>query len=1021
MLSSRATEAAGSTGDARLRARSRRTYRSWWLWLRPHRLAIVASLVLGVAVSAALTWVARGWEGAALEAALARQAQERVELLRSKTQRSLEALHSIAALYGTRGVMTRDEFHTFCGGALARQPELFALGWSPRVARGERQAYEMAARREGWPRFEFSEIDSAGRTVRAPERDEYFPVYFIEPGIRNGGAIGFDLESSALRERALASARDSGAATATPPLRLVQETAGRSGFVVYLPVFRGPHETLAQRRENLAGYASAVFRIDDLLDSAMGELTRQGYRVRVVEDGERGKTIYGGTDPKAKAVSVSSARGLATMGVAGTTWKIELRPPEAITVQSRGQSRTILLAGIGLTLLLTGYLYSGLRRTVLIERRVVQRTAQLSAQVIERKRAEEAARLAEAQYRGIFENASEGMFQSTPDGHYLRANHSLAVIYGYESPQRLMSDLADIAFQLYVDPSRRDQFIQQVQRDGSISEFESQVYRKDGAVIWISENAHAVRSASGAVVYYEGTVIEVTARKLAAENQRRAHEELEERVRERTGELALYNQALKAEVAVRKKAEAEAAAANQAKSRFLANMSHEIRTPMNAILGYAQILQRDRTLHEAQRDAMKTILSSGNHLLALIDDILDLSKIEAGHVEVSAVDFDLGRLMEETVAMFRHRCEQKGITLRLERTGAAGVRGDEGKLRQVLINLVGNAVKFTDAGSVTLRAEPKEPDEFHFEVVDTGPGIAAEARAAIFDAFQQASAGIRSGGTGLGLAICRQYVELMGGSLGLESTPGAGSRFFLTLPLPVAEGAVAATPDDGRQQSLITQVRARGLRALVVDDVAENRSVLEQLLSGAGCEVEVACSGEKAMECLAARTPDVAFIDIMMPGMDGVATAGRIVERLGAGTVRLIATTASAFAHERRRYVAAGFDDVIAKPIRCERIYDCLADLLTMETADVTNAAADEEALVLELPATLRSQLAMAAELCSITDLKRCVAEVEAVGPASAMLARRLKRLVRAYDLPGVQRLMGCGGGSAAVGAEVAS
>jgi PAS domain S-box-containing protein len=726
--------------------------------------------------------------------------------------------------------------------------------------------------------------------------------------------------------------------------------------------------------------------------------------VRVAEDGRRGPEIYARGET---GQAMSGASGAAAFELAGAKWRLELRPTQAIAAQSRGQSRTILLAGIGLTLLLAGYLYSGIRRTEVIERRVVQRTAQLSAQVAERKRAEEAARVAEAQYRGIFDNASEGMFRTTLDGHYVMANRALAHIYGYESPERLMSDLADIAFRLYVDPARRDQFIQQVQRDGGIAEFESQVYRRDGRVIWISENAHAVRDAGGAVMYYEGTVIDVTARRAAAETQRREHEELEERVRERTRELALYNGALKAEVAVRKKAEAAAAAANHAKSRFLANMSHEIRTPMNAILGYAQILHRDRSLRDGQREAMRTILSSGNHLLALIDDILDLSKIEAGHVTVATADFDLGRLVDDTAAMFRHKCRQKAIGLHVEAVTPGTVRGDEGKLRQVLINLLGNAVKFTDAGGVTLRVTPGASDNaYHFVVADTGPGIPPDAQLGVFEAFQQASAGIQRGGTGLGLAISRQYVELMGGRLDLESSPGVGSRFSFELEL-----AAAASPADGDEgagdarQRVGELVRRRGVRALVVDDVPANRGVLAEILAAAGCDVETADSGEAALERVRHGAPDVAFVDVMMPGIDGLETARRMIGHIGAGTTRLVATTASVFAHERARYAAAGFDDVIAKPIRCERVYACLEALLGPDAAgddDATDAGGDLESL----PGHLRRRLASAAELCSITDLKQCVAEIEATAVKAGPLVRKIKRSIAAYDLPAVQKLL---------------
>jgi PAS domain S-box-containing protein len=980
--------------------------------IRPHPLAIFATLVLGAVCSIILYVCVHHWEQRALEATLTRQAEERVELLRSKTLRSMEVLHSITALYATQEEVSRAEFRTFCGGALERQPELYALGWSPRVNREQRQTYESAARQDGPASFEFTELDSSGRCVRAGDRAEYFPVYFIEPGFRNGGAVGFDLNSSQVRARTLGLARDTNSAAATPPLRLLQEAGDETGFIVYLPFYRGESGSVEQRRKNLNGFASAVFRMNDLVDSAVADLARMGYHVRMIDEWGGGQTIYNRAPAGKSAGPAADVRGMAYLNLAAMQWRLELEPTAAVAAQAHGQSRIILATGLGLTLLLCAYLYSGLRRTVVIERRVVTRTAQLSAEVLERQRAEEAARVAEARYRGIFENATEGIFQSTPDGHYISANVALARIYGYDSAENLISDLANIAFQLYVDPSRRDQFIQQVQRDGTISRFESQVHQRDGKVIWISENARAVRGADKAVLYYEGTVIDITSRKLAEEIQRRAREELEERVRERTAELALYNEALTTEVAVRKKAEAEAAAANDAKSRFLANMSHEIRTPMNAILGYAQILQRDPSLREGQRDAMETILSSGGHLLALIDDILDLSKIEAGHVEVTPVDFDLGRMVDEIVAMFRHRCDEKGVSLRLKRPVGKqwGVRGDQGKLRQALINLIGNAVKFTDAGSIEVKMVRGDDDAVSFEVSDTGPGIAPGAQARVFEPFQQASAGIHHGGTGLGLAITRQYVELMGGRLKLVSSPGAGSRFSFTLWLPEGEAGDSILEED--DLTFADSAPGLGVRALVVDDVAENRAVLANVLKTAGCEVETAAGCEEALERVAERHPDVAFIDIMMPGIDGLETARRIIERLGGAATRLIATSASAFAHDQRRYREAGFHDFVAKPIRFERVYQCLSGLMSSKTERQKTGEADKNVCpteveeVAQLPEALRLRLTEAAEVCSITGVKECIVQLESCEFPPRSLVRKLKRCVRQYDLAGVQRLL---------------
>ena len=558
---------------------------------------------------------------------------------------------------------------------------------------------------------------------------------------------------------------------------------------------------------------------------------------------------------------------------------MQLRPTEQFVAAHRTlHSDLIFGTSLGITLLLCVCVAGGLMQTARVERRVLDRTAELSREIADRKRAEEAARIAEAKFRSIVENTVEGIFQTSLDGHYLSANAALARIYAYDSPEELIECLPNIADQLYVQPGRRNDFTRLVQREGVVSGFESQVRRHDGTVIWISENARAVRGPSSEVLYYEGTVIDITARKVAEESLRRARAELETRVQERTAELALSNEKLQDEIAVRQRAQDEAAGANAAKSDFLARMSHEIRTPMNAILGYAQILQRDSTLAKKHLDCIDTVMASGKHLLELIDDVLDLAKIEAGHVELELSDFNLGLMIQGVLNMFRARCSQRRIQLRAEIADSALtiVRGDERKLRQVLVNLIGNAVKFTDEGSVTLRARREQKDLYRFEVIDTGAGIAAESMPLVFEPFRQTVTGRSRGGTGLGLPIARQHVEVMGGELSVVSTPGRGSRFYFAIRLAASTRSAAAMESGMRwnDDSLRLAPDSR-VRALVVDDLEENRTVLAELLRGIGCEVTTAASGEQALAIAAVESFDVALIDILMPGVDGIETATR--------------------------------------------------------------------------------------------------------------------------------------------------
>jgi len=451
-----------------------------------------------------------------------------------------------------------------------------------------------------------------------------------------------------------------------------------------------------------------------------------------------------------------------------------------------------------------------------------------------------------------------------------------------------------------------------------------------------------------------------------------------------------------------------AEAANRAKSVFLANMSHEIRTPMNAILGYAQILRDQPTLSADQRRAVETIQSSGDHLLGLINEVLDLSKIEAGRMELQPSDFDLRELTQGLSTLFQLRCQQKGLEWRVELEGEAWqVRGDESKLRQVLINLLGNAVKFTDAGTVALEVREAAESRFYFAVRDTGPGIAPGQQAAIFEPFHQAAPDTHKGGTGLGLSIARRHVELMGGQLQLDSAPGGGARFFFDLTLPRSQGGRAAAPEE-YYRDVVRLAPGRPVRVLIVDDVATNREILAQLLARIGAEVDLAEGGEEALAQARANRPDLVFSDIRMPGMDGVEVLRRL--RREHPLLPIVAVSASVMEHERLYYLSAGFDDFIDKPFRTERVYACLAQVLGVayEYAQPLPGKADAAtpAGQLVLPAALYARLREAVELHSVTEVKAYLDQVDALGPEGQQLALALRDLVQRYDLEEMMRIL---------------
>ena len=492
----------------------------------------------------------------------------------------------------------------------------------------------------------------------------------------------------------------------------------------------------------------------------------------------------------------------------------------------------------------------------------------------------------------------------------------------------------------------------------------------------------------------------------AEERQHQLEDEVGERKRAEEAMRQSKDEAEKAQ------AEAEAArsaaeAANRAKSQFLANMSHEIRTPMNAILGYAQLLQRDAALSQDQRQSVETIEKSGDHLLRLINDVLDLSKIEAGRLELTPADFDLHKLLQSLATMFALRCEQQRLGWQL--TGVSDeplpVHGDEAKLSQILINLLGNAVKFTKAGEVALHFTAQDENRYHFEVADTGPGIDPKEQHTLFAAFEQGLAGHDQGGTGLGLSITSSLLDLMDATLELDSAKGEGARFSFTLTLPPAQGALPQTQNADWSQA--RQLKAGyTIRALVVDDVRENRDVLSSLLRAIGVEVQLAESGEAALAALQQQMPDIIFMDIRMPGLDGMETTQRLWRQWGQDATKIVAISASVLDHERRGYLEAGFDAFIDKPFRTARIYGCLADLLGVEFDYAEVVPVDAKAALdwtgIALPAELTQRMKEAAELTSVTELDGLLGEVAALGETGQQLAAHLRQLSQDFDMDGV-------------------
>jgi signal transduction histidine kinase/DNA-binding response OmpR family regulator len=414
--------------------------------------------------------------------------------------------------------------------------------------------------------------------------------------------------------------------------------------------------------------------------------------------------------------------------------------------------------------------------------------------------------------------------------------------------------------------------------------------------------------------------------------------ELESRVAAGLSELRASNAQLRAEAAVRRRAERKADAANRAKSEFLANMSHEIRTPMNAVIGFLHLLAAT-PLVSRQRDYLRKIEEAARVLLELINDILDLSKVESGRLDLEREAFAVDRLAESALALVGVAAEQKGLTLALEHADARGciVFGDQTRLRQVLSNLLANAVKFTARGRVVLsaRCAPVGEDQMRvmLAVSDTGIGITQEQIQRLFEPFTQADASItrRFGGTGLGLAISRKLVQQMGGEIQVTSAPGQGSRFSVELTLPIAQPADLAQAElctDAVAELAPAPTALRGMCVLVVEDQPLNRELMAALLEQVGVEAVLASDGRAALQCLREAAPDAfdaVLMDVRLPGMDGYETTRCIREELGLTQLPVIAMSGHAMVEARSKSLAAGMNEHLVKPVETAQLYDALA------------------------------------------------------------------------------------------------
>lgn len=519
---------------------------------------------------------------------------------------------------------------------------------------------------------------------------------------------------------------------------------------------------------------------------------------------------------------------------------------------------------------------------------------ELTAAVI---RSYEDLRETEEQYRSIFENAADGIFQTTYEGRILTVNPALAQIMGYDSPEELSRNIANLGEQFYVDPSKREEFLRLMKKHGFVRDFQYKAYKKDGSIIEVSIDAHAVSDDDGHVRYFEGILRDITNKK--------------------------YLEELKI-------AKDAAVAADKAKSEFLATMSHEVRTPMNAIIGMSELLSVTE-LTAVQRDYIDAISISANALLTVLNDILDFSKIQAGKLAIESIPFNLREIAEQTGQLLADKAEDKGIEIfvRYPPDIPAAFIGDPTRIRQILTNLADNAVKFTRQGHVLIEVAcletRRESHSLLVSVKDTGIGISEENRKTVFDKFSQAGDSItrKFGGTGLGLSICKQLVEMMGGTIGMESVIDKGSNFFFQLDLACDE------TDTGRVEF---DPALADVPVLVADGSATSRSILAEYLRAGGIPCQEAENSNSAFVNLrqakqAGKPVGIAVINYHISNSNGIRLAESIRNDPDLKDTLLVILLTVKLWNESDLKARNLFNAFLGKPVRMSLLSHTLSEL----------------------------------------------------------------------------------------------
>lgn len=908
---------------------------------RSGKLILGALCFIGVLISVFVSYsVIDGLRRARL-AEVESRLNDLVGLIETEVNIHLTSIRAMRAHFTDLDSVGATSFSTFAESIRAAEVGTISYGWAPRIVADERDAFETFSQRNGFPGFEIRDIGGEQKLPRAFHRAEYFPALFMEPFEAVQTLSGVDLLNVSGVREALRDSIDQDEVMLYLPSTENGDFAGRHTILAFYPLFhKGQKGFLVdQRRRNVSGILFGVYNISGIVAYAIRNSSIDDL---IVSNAVGLKILSGraGDDrPFFESENFTQMESLGTDGFLQSVhaenkiFKIGQLPLQ-IQMIANPDAAGIAHYGVPISVLLIGFILTG--TLAAFTESLMTRERRVRVLVNERTQALEES---EQRVRDMAEVAADWFWETDQNMRFIYLSPRLEEITGIRVERYMGRTREEVAAENIGtlggnwEVHRRDLAARRPFRD-----FRYSLQLSSGGDRFFAISGKPIYASDGLFLGYRGSGRDVTeeesAKRELGKSEERLHRYIEEL--EVSRKYLEENTAEMAELADRYVIEKNRAEASErSKSEFLASMSHEIRTPMAGVIGFADMLL-DSKIADDEREMVLKIKSATMSLMTIVNDILDLSKLEAGRLLIENLDFNIKFAINDALELVRDRAIAKGLTLSIDFPAEMpdGINGDPTRFRQILINLIGNAVKFTQDGGVTVTISISMKDEqqmIRVGVADTGIGISADNQKRLFTNFAQADASIsrKYSGTGLGLAISKRLVELMGGDIGVESVEGSGSEFWFTMPYLAATSDVTQISRLGVPQDFDVN---RALNILVVEDNKLNQQIIAAILDKYGHHVVIVDNGVHALTAVGKDEFDLILMDIRMPEMSGPEAArairGRSDEK---AKIPIIALTADAVEENIRGYIAVGMNACVTKPIDRQVLLRTINEVLDEE------------------------------------------------------------------------------------------